>query len=73
MRIACEDAVKEMEEKEFRGKTVIERKISTKVTEEGYEITLRYQCEEDIGYEEIILEEEYVATVEELRGEMIGN
>lgn len=73
MRIACEDAVKEMEEKEFSDKTVIERKISTLVTEDGYEITLRYQCEEDIGYEEIILEEEYIATVEKLRGEITGN
>ncbi len=67
MKIAAENMIKEMEEREFAGKTVTERKISADVTEEGYEITLRYECEEDIGYEEIILNEEYEKTAEELK------
>lgn len=67
LKKTAEEEIRKKEEEIFANKVIDERKVSGKRTENGYEITVKYKCIEDIGFEEVILDEEYEKTVAELR------
>lgn len=67
MLLAAEEEIRKREEQNLSHTSIIERNVNGVKTDEGYEITVKYECREDIGFEEVILDEEYENTVTELR------